>query len=152
MERLSRGRAQRIAANKEKILKMAPKCHPGGSKIAPRSLQNGSRRPPGPPRAESITGSFFAPFVRLLGGSWGAPGSLLAAPGAVLAPLGAPGRSWGAPGGHFGLPGVAFWSFVGLFLKPPWKLAETFKNLIFSMVLDGFWRPRGVRNRPQMAP
>ena len=57
--------------------------------------------------------------------------------------LGALGRSWGAPGGHFGLPGVAFWSFVGLFLKPPWKLAKTFKNIVFSMVFDGFWPPRG---------
>ena len=75
---------------KKKLLNMAPKCHPGGSKIAPRSLQNGSR----------ITGSFFAPFVRLLGGSWGAPGSRLAAPGAVLAPLAsllaAPGALLGA--------------------------------------------------------
>ena len=106
--------------------KMAPKCLPGGAKIAPKLLQNGSR-----------------PFCRLLGGSWGAPGALLAFP-AVLAPLGA---LLEAPGGHFGLPGVSFWSFAGHFGKPPWKIAKTLKNLIFSMVFDGFGPPRGVQNR-----
>ena len=118
--------------------KMAPKCLPGGAKIAPKSLQNGSRRPP-----ESGT-PFLTPFCRLLGGSWGAPGALLAFPGAVLAPLGA---LLGAPGGHFGLPGVSFWSFVGHFGKLPWKIAKTLKKLVFSMVFDGFGPPRGVQNR-----
>ena len=123
--------------------KMAPKCLPGGAKIAPKSLQNGSRRPP-----ESGT-PFLISFCRLLGGSWGAPGALLAFPGAVLAPLGA---LLGAPGGHFGLPGVSFWSFVGHFGKPPWKIAKTLKNVVFLIVFDGFGPPRGVQNRAKIAP
>ena len=100
---------------KKKVLKTALKCHPGGSKIAPKSLQNGSRRPPGaPPRAETQVVTFFAPFLGLLGGSWGAPGALLAAPGAVLAPLGPllapPGALLGGMLASLGSPFGAFWA------------------------------------------
>ena len=87
---------------------MPPKCHPGGSKIAPKSLENCSRRPPGaPPRAETKVVTFVASFFCLLSGSWGAPGTQASGP------------SRGAPGGHCGLPGVSFWSLLGLFLKTP---------------------------------
>ena len=100
-----------------KVLKTAPKRHPGGSQIAPKSL------PKPTPRAESITDAFLAPFVRLLGGSRGAPGSLLAAPGPVLAPLGpllvAPGALLGGIFAPRGSPFGAFWvSFLKPFRKP----------------------------------
>ena len=57
--------------------------------------------------------TFFAPFLGLLGGSWGAPGALLAAPGAVLAPLGPllapPGALLGGILASRGAPFGAFW-------------------------------------------
>ena len=106
---------------------MAPKCHPGGSQIAPKSLQNGSRRPPGaPPRAETKVVTLFDPFLsplgRLLGRSWGAPGDSWGRLGASWA---APGPSRGAPGGHLGLPGSSFSSFLGLFSAPLKKHEKT---------------------------
>ena len=98
---------------KKNLSKMAPKCHPGGSKNAPKSLQGGSQGAPGPPRrAQTQLVTFFVPFFRLLGGSWGAPGALLAAPGAVLAP---PGPLLGAPGALLGAPFGTLWAS---FLKP----------------------------------
>ena len=84
--------------------------------------------------------------------SWAALGVLLARFWRLLgASCAAPGPSRGAPGGHCGLPGVSFWSFFGLFPKTPWKIAKTLQTLVFSMVLYGFWPPRGVPNRAQMA-
>ena len=105
---------------KKNLSKMAPKCHPGGSKNAPKSLQGGSQGAPGPPRrAQTKVVTFFVPFFRLLGGSWGSPGALLAAPGAVLAPLG---PLLGAPGallgGIFASRGSPFGTFWASFLKP----------------------------------
>ena len=97
--------------------KMAPKCLPEGPQIAPKSPQNGSRRPPGaPPRAETKVVTLFDPFLsplgRLLGRSWGAPGGSWGRLGASWA---APGPSRGAPGGHVGLPGSSFEFFGSLF-------------------------------------
>ena len=137
-------------------MKTAPKCHPGGSQIAPKSLQNGSRRPPEPtPRAETITGAFFAPFVRLLGGSWGAPGSLLAAPGAVFAPLGpllaAPGALLEGVLASRGPPLGALWaSFSGAF----GKIRNSSKPLFFQwflMVLASPGGPKSTQNGSQIA-
>ena len=96
---------------------MTLKLLSGGSKIDPRSRQNEAKIAPGglpeaTPRPQPNMVTFFAPFFRLLGGSWGSPGALLAAPGAVLAPLGPR-----APGGHFRLPGVSFWNLLGLFFE-----------------------------------
>ena len=100
---------------KKNLSKMAPKCHPGGSKNAPKSLQGGSQGAPGPPRrAQTKVVTFFVPFFRLLGGSWGSPGALLAAPGAVLAPLGPllapPGALLGGILASRGSPFGAFWA------------------------------------------
>ena len=60
---------------------------------AARSLQNRAKMAPGglpeaTPRAQPKMVTFFAPYFRLSGGSWGALGVLLAPLGAVLAPLG----------------------------------------------------------------
>ena len=73
---------------KKEVLKTALKCHLGGSKIAPKSLQNGSRRLPGaPPKSGNESGNLFCSFLwplgRLLGCSWGAfkQESLHTAPG-----------------------------------------------------------------------
>ena len=118
---------------------MPPTCHPGGSKIAPKSLQNGSRRPPGaPPRAETKVVTLFDPFLsplgRLLGRSWGAPGGTWGRLGASWA---APGPSRGAPGGHLGLPGSSFSSFLGLFSAP---LKKNSKKQRFAAFLGScFW-------------
>ena len=131
-------------------MKTTPKCHPGGSQIAPKSLQNGSRRPPEPtPRAETITGAFFAPFVRLLGGSWGAPGSLLAAPGAVFAPLGpllaAPGALLEGVLASRGPPLGALWaSFSGAF----GKIRNSSKPLFFQWFLMVLASPGGPKSTP----
>ena len=107
--------------------KMAPKCLPEGPQIAPKSPQNGSRRPPGgPPGAETKVVTLFDPFLsplgRLLGRSWGAPGGSWGRLGASWA---APGPSRGAPGGHLGLPGSSFSSFLGLFSAPLKKHEKT---------------------------
>ena len=101
LERLSRGRSQRIASNKEKSFengsKMPPRRLQKRSKIAPRWL------PGAPPESANESGhlfcSFFSSLGRLLGLSWGAPGGSWGGLGASWA---APGRSWGAfspPGG-----------------------------------------------------
>ena len=150
MERLSRGRAQRIAANKEKILKMAPKCHPGGSKIAPRSLENGSRRPPKSGIDNWILFcSFCSPLGRLLGRSWVALGRSWRC---LCASWAAPGRSRGAPGRRFGFPGASFGSSLGLFFRRLWKNTKFFKTLVFSMVFDGFGVPGGSKIDPRWLP
>ena len=127
-------------------MKTAPKCHPGGSQIAPKSLQNGSRRPPEPtPRAET-------PFLLLLFASWAALGALLGRSWPLLALswrlLRSPGRSWEP----FSSPRGLLWDLFGsLFLTP----VEKQENLDFRRQLQRksrFGRPRGVQNRPQMAP
>ena len=150
MERLSRGRAQRIASSRAKWnengLKMLPRGLPNRSKIAPRWL-------PGPPRrAHTEVVTLVAPFFGLWGGSRGAPGSLLAAPGALLAPLGPclalPGRSWEP----FSSPRGLLWDLFGSLFPTP---LEKHENLDFRRQLQRksrFGRPRGVQNRPQMAP
>ena len=126
LERLSRGRAQRIASSRAKWnengLKMLPRGLPNRSKIAPRWLPGGSRAPP-----ESANGSgdlscsFFWPLGRLSGRSWVALGRSWRSLGASWA---APGCSRGAPGSHFRHPGASFGS---LFPTP----LEKHENLDF---------------------
>ena len=138
---------------KNNLWNMAPKCHPGRSKFARKSLQHGSREPPGlPPRAQPRTGSLFALLFHVWGGSRGAPGSLLAAPGALLAPLGPclalPGRSWEP----FSSPRGLLWDLFGSLFPTP---LEKHENLDFRRQLQRksrFGRPRGVQNRAKMAP
>ena len=84
---------------------MIPKLLSGGWKIDPRRLENEAKMAPGGlpeaiPRAEPLIVTFFAPFLGLLGGSWGALGRLLARLGAVLAPLGS---LLGPPGALLGV-------------------------------------------------
>ena len=91
---------------------MIPKLLSGGWKIDPRRLENEAKMAPGGlpeaiPRAEPFIVTFFAPFFRLLAGSWGALGRLLARLGAVLAPLGSLLRSPGALLGLIWAPGGA---------------------------------------------
>ena len=151
MERLSRGRSQRIASNKEKSFengsKMPPRRLQKRSKIAPRWLPGGSRAPPESANESGhLFCSFFSPLGRLLGLSWGAPGGSWGCLGASWA---APGPSRGTPGGHFGLPGVSFWGFLGLFFTPAWKIAKTLKNLVFfQLFLMVFASPGGPKSSP----
>ena len=154
MERLSRGRAQRIASSRAKWndngLKMLPRGLPNRSKIAPRWLPGGSRAPP-----ESANGSgdlscsFFWPLGRLSGRSWVALGRSWRCLGASWA---APGRSRGAPGRRFGFPGASFGSSLGLFFRRLWKNTKFFKTLVFSMVFDGFGVPGGSKIEPKWLP
>ena len=88
----------------------------------------------------------FFPSWAALGRSWGAPGGSW---GRLGASWGAPGRSRRDPGGYFGLPGVSFWSFLGLFFTPAWKIAKTLKTLVFSMVFHGFCLPGGSKIAPK---
>ena len=117
LERLSRGRAQRIASSRAKWndngLKMLPRGLPNRSKIAPRWLPGGSRAPP-----ESANGSgdlscsFFWPLGRLsgrswvaLGRSWRSLGAFLASLGGLLALLGPLGRLLGRASSDFSSKG-----------------------------------------------
>ena len=108
---------------------MNPKCPPGGSKIASGGVLGAN------PKSQPKTVTFFAPFVPLLGGSWGAPGALLGARGAVLGrSLDVLERSWGS----FWAPGALllelFWS--------PWRAGlhfhENIENHWFSSGFQGF--------------
>ena len=139
MERLSRGRAQRIASSRAK-------WNENGLKMLPRGA------PGRPRRAQTEVVTLVAPFFGLWGGSRGAPGSLLAAPGALLAPLGPclalPGRSWEP----FSSPRGLLWDLFGSLF--PTSL-EKHENLDFRRQLQRksrFGRPRGVQNRAKMAP
>ena len=146
MERLSRGRAQQIARNKEKVLKTAPKCHPGGSQIASKWLPEAARAPP---KSGNDNWSLFCSFCSPLGGSWGAPGSLLAAPGAVFAPLGpllaAPGALLEGILSSRGPPLGALWaSFSGAF----GKIRNSSKPLFFQWFLMVLASPGGPTSTP----
>jgi hypothetical protein len=154
LERLSRGRAQRIAANKEKTLengsKMPPRRLQNRSQIASKWLPEASRAPPKSGIDNWILFcSFCSPLGRLLGRSWVALGRSWRCLGASWV---APGRSRGAPGSHFRLPGASFGSSLGLYFLRLWKNTKTLKTIVFSMVFDGFGPPRGVQNRALMAP
>ena len=89
------------------------------------------------PRAEPLIVTFFAPFLGLLAGSWGALGRLLARLGAVLAPLGS---LLGAPGALLGL----IWGSREAYPKtsgPPWaafmrETQKTFKNTVFQCLFS----------------
>ena len=116
--------------------RMAPKCLPGGAQIAPKSFQNGSRRPP-----ESGT-PFLTPFCRLLGGSWGAPGALLAFPGAVLAPLGA---LLGASGEPLGPSKTLPNRSRRLSRRPP--APELDFGSILGVILAPFWDPSDLKKQ-----
>ena len=80
------------------------------AKMAPRGL------PEATPRAELHMVTFFAPFFRLLGGSWRALGALLAPLGFVLAALGpllrSPGALLGSILGSRGPLFPRFWASV----------------------------------------
>ena len=153
MERLSRGRAQRIASSRAKWndngLKMLPRGLPNRSKIAPRWLPGGSRAPP-----ESANGSgdlscsFFGPLGRLSGRSWVALGRSWRSLGA----------SWAVPGPPGALLGAIFVT-QGPPLGPVWvSFSDAFGkhgNLDFRRQLQRksrLGRPRGVQNRAKMAP
>ena len=114
--------------------------------MPPRRLPNRFKMAPEPtPRAETITGAFFAPFVRLLGGSWG----LLGAPGAVFAPLGpllaAPGALLEGVLASRGPPLGALWaSFSGAF----GKIRNSSKPLFFQWLLMVLASPGGPKSTP----
>ena len=152
MERLSRGRAQRIASKKnslEHASKVSPRRLQNRSQIASTWLPEASRAPPKSGIDNWILFcSFCSPLGRLLGRSWVALGRFWRCLGASWV---APGRSRGAPGSHFRLPGASFGSSLGLYFVRLWKNTKTLKTIIFSMVFDGFGPPRRVPNRAQMA-
>ena len=119
LERLSHGRSQRIASNKEKSFengsKMPPRRLQNRSQIASKWLPEASRAPPKSGIDNWILFcSFRSPLGRLLGRSWVALGRSWRCLGASWV---APGRSRGAPGGHFRPPGVSFWSLLGIFFE-----------------------------------
>ena len=154
MERLSRGRAQRIAANKEKTLengsKMPPRRLQNRSQIASKWLPEASRAPPKSGIDNWILFcSFCSPLGRLLGRSWVALGRSWRC---LCASWAAPGRSRGAPGRHFVFPGASFGSSLGLFFRRLWKNTKFFKTLVFSMVFDGFGVPGGSKIDPRWLP
>ena len=137
MERLSRGRAQRIASKKEKSLehgsKMPPRRLQNRSQIASKWLPEASRAPPKSGIDNWILFcSFCSPLGRLLGRSWVALGRSWRCLGASWV---APGRSRGAPGSHFRLPGASFGSSLGLYFLRLWKNTKTLKTFVFSMFL-----------------
>ena len=143
MERLSRGRAQRIASSiakwNENGLKMLPRGLPNRSKIAPRW----------PPESANGSGdlscSFFWPLGRLSGRSW-------VALGRSWRLLGRAWPSWGAPGSHFRHPGASFGTCLGLFLRRLWKNTET---LIFDDSCSenqGLGVPGGSKIDPRWLP
>ena len=121
--------------------RLAGKSLQKSSKMLPRRPQNRPQRLPNPPpeASRSLFGkglpflvlfwSFFGPLGRLLVPSWGAPGGSW---GRLGLSWPSPWPSWGAPGVHLGLPGGSWESFLGHFLKPPWKIAKTLKNLVFQ--------------------
>ena len=134
--------------------------------MEPRRTQNR------PPRASWAAGgaqvatkaALRPPFF--FGGSWGRLGAVLGRSWRLLGPSWA---SRGAPGNNCGLPAVSWESFLGHFLKPPWKIANTLKNNVFSMVFKVFLssrdskidqtslpnrsqRPLGGRRRPKKHP
>ena len=113
----------------QKSLQNAPPEAPKSTPEAPKSTPGGLPEP----IWESVAffGSFFVPLGRLLVPSWGAPGGSWVRLGLSWP---SPWPSWGAPGVHLGLPGGSWESFLGHFLKPPWKIAKTLKNRVFSMV------------------
>ena len=129
---------------------MPPRRLQNRSQIASKWLPEASRAPPKSGIDNWILFcSFCSPLGRLLGRSWVALGRSWRCLGASWV---APGRSRGAPGSHFRLPGASFGSSLGLFFLRLWKNTKTLKNIVFSMVFDGFGPPRGVQNRALMAP
>ena len=115
--------------------------------MTPRRVPNRSKMAPGsPPRPNAKVVIFFAPFLRLLGGSWGAPG---ASWGRLGDSWGAPGASWGAPGGHFGLPEASFWSFLAFFFGRRRKNTKTLKFADSCSENQGFGTPRGSKIEPK---
>ena len=118
LERLSRGRAQRIASSiatcNENGLIMLPRGLPNRSKIAPRWL------PGAPPESANGSGdlscSFFWPLGRLSGRSWVALGRSWRSLGA----------SWAVPGPPGALLGAIFVT-QGPPLRPVWvSFSEAF--------------------------
>ena len=90
--------------------------------------------------------TFLAPFFRLLAGSWGALGRLLARLGAVLAPLGsllgAPGTLLGFSLGALGSVWGASWASKSsrrLSRRPP--APELNFRSILGAILAPFWHP-----------
>ena len=85
-------------------------------------------------------------FCRLLGGSWGAPGALLAAPWRLL------GRSWPLPGRSWG----ALWPPGGLLLELFGPLSadplENSENLENHCVFNGFGRFLASPGDPKSCP
>ena len=142
MERLSRGRSQRIASNKEKSFengsKMPPRRLQKRSKIAPRWLPGGSRAPP-----ESANESGHL-FLFIFFASWAALGALLGRSWRLL------GRSWRLLGRSWALPGL--WNLLGLFLKP----LEKHENLDFRRQLQRKSKflasPGGPKIEPRWLP
>ena len=127
LERLSRGRAQRIASSRAKWnengLKMLPRGLPNRSKIAPRWLPGGSRAPPESAHGSGdLSCSFFWPLGRLSGRSWVALGRSWRSLGASWAVPGPPGALLGAifvtQGPPLGPVWVSFSDVFGKTRKP----------------------------------
>ena len=150
MERLSRGRAQRIASKKnslEHASKMPPRRLQNRSQIASKWLPEASRAPPKSGNDNWILFcSFCSPLGRLLGRSWVALGRSWRCLGASWA---APGRSRGAPGSHFRLPGASFGNSLGLFFLRLSKNTKTLKTFVFQWFLMVLGLPGGSKIEPQ---
>ena len=134
--------------------KRTPKTIRNEASKAPKEAQIEAWRAPG----EGPGGLWAAPgrqdrswsrFLLLLGGSWGAPGAVLAAPGAILARLG---PLLGRPGRVLGLILASFEGLPGLLTELACKIAKTLKIAIFSVVFQGFGRSRGLENRSKIGP
>ena len=147
-------------------------CSPEGSATSAGSFENGA-----PEGRKSTPERAKMPPWRSSGASWAAGGAQVATKAALRPPLGGSwvalggswgrlgavlGRSWrllgpswasrGAPGNHFGLPGVSLESFLALYLELPWKIAQTLKNLDFSMFFKVFSPPGGSNIHPKSFP
>ena len=154
MERLSRGRAQRIASKKERPLehgsKMPPRTLQIRSKIAPTWLPRASRAPP---TSATENGISFCSLVsclgRLSGRSWVALGRSWRSLGASWAVPGPPGALLGA---IFVTQWASFGTCLGLFFRRLWKNTKT---LIFDDSCSenqGLGVPGGSNIEPKWLP
>ena len=119
--------------------------------MGPEGLPKGSWRVLGAPGRPWSTDPKFLEHRPKLFGALGAVlaplGALLAAFGAVLGPSwGLLGRSWDLPGRSWG----SFWppggGLLGSLFERAWKKTKTLIFLVFSMVFEGLWWCRGVKN------
>ena len=88
------------------------------------------------------TQTFWSSWGRL-GASWGAPGGVWGRLGAVLGPLG---LLLGPPGPLLGVILASRGGLFGSLFERAWKKKKTLIFLVFSMVFEGLWWCRGVKN------